>query len=51
MRRLLGPGAFFLLAAVVLAGCQVPPPQNSFAEISFSHLKPIRLDVGGVAGV
>ena len=48
MRRLLGPGLSFLLAAALLAGCQVPPPQNSFAEISFSHLKPIRLDVGEV---
>lgn len=48
MRRLLGPGLSLLLTVALVAGCQVPPPQNSFAAITFGHLKPIRLDVGDV---
>lgn len=34
-----------LFAALMLAACQTPSPQNKFSEITFKHLSPIKLDV------
>ena len=40
--------AFLVLTLGGVVGCATPPPQNRFAEITFEHLDPIRLDVAEV---
>ena len=36
------------LSAVVLTACNTPPPSPQFPELIFTHLAPIRLDVGAL---
>lgn len=40
--------AVVLLAVFALAGCETVVPQPRFPELSFSHLRPIRLDVARI---
>lgn len=37
-----------VLCTALLAACKTPPPQNSFDDITFRNLPPIKLDVGEV---
>ena len=37
--------AFIALLVLVAAGCELTPKRNTFGEISFQHLDPIRLNV------
>lgn len=37
-----------VLGLVALAGCETPPPESRFPEMTFAHLGPIRLDVAEI---
>ena len=37
-----------LVLGVLLAACETPPERNTFADITFSHQPPIRLDLAAV---
>ncbi len=40
--------AFVIATALVLASCTIEPPQNDFAEITFTHRPIIKLDVASI---
>ena len=48
MRATIHGFLLFAAAALLLVACETPPPQNSYADITFEHLPDIRLDVGEV---